>query len=90
MATVTLNFKPPKFRGRSNEDIDGFLAKLTAYFGKQTTPFSNTEMSRHYTFLFFLQWPFFIFRRAYFTFLYLTYSIPLRMVFSNTGLANII
>ena len=43
MATVTLNFKPPKFRGRTNEDIDGFLAKLTAYFGKQTTPFSDTE-----------------------------------------------
>ena len=40
---MQFNMKPPKFRGRSNEDIDGFLAKLTAYFGQQAATLTDTE-----------------------------------------------
>ena len=43
MATLTLSFKPPQFKGRANEDIDGFLAKLTSYFGNQTTALTDNE-----------------------------------------------
>ena len=43
MATLTLSFKPPRFKGRANEDIDGFLAKLTSYFGNQTTALTDDE-----------------------------------------------
>ena len=40
---MQFNMKLPKFRGRSNEDIDGFLAKLTAYFGQQAATLTDTE-----------------------------------------------
>ena len=41
--SLTFNFKPPKFRGRATEDIDAFLAKLNAYFDKQTTKVADNE-----------------------------------------------
>lgn len=40
---VSFTQKPPKFKGRATEDIDGFLAKLNAYFGHHTGNLTDND-----------------------------------------------
>lgn len=41
--TVTYSQKPPRFKGRTGDDIDGFLAKLNAYFGKHVSALDDND-----------------------------------------------